>query len=78
MAKLRLTHEEKEMCGLTPSAVEMPSEDELGAKNALPRKGFIPIEEISAEGVPIGLLSASQLQECLDPLEFLARNMRLV
>lgn len=75
MSKLRMTHEEKELCGLTPSAVEMPSDDELGAKSALSRRGFVPMEEIGSELVEanglMGLISVSHLRDCMDPLEFI-------
>lgn len=81
MAKLRLSYLEKELCGLTPVPVDTLSEDELGAKSALPKKGFIPIEEISEEQVleiSVGPFSTEQVQACTDPLDSLSRNMRLV
>ncbi len=90
MSKLRLSNQEKELCGFTPVAVETLTDDELGAKSALPRDGFIPSEEIGSERE--NSFVPSQLRECMDPLELvelrinpkhygqqpLARNMRLV
>lgn len=63
MSKLRLTQEERELCGFTPVAAEALSGDELGANSALQNEGFIPLEEIGVDHTRYGRSSVSQTDE---------------
>lgn len=74
MTKLRLSHEERVLCGLAidpgVSALEKPQEDEAKSDSARIPAGFIPDEELGIEHVQAGFLNESQRQACMDPLEY--------
>ncbi len=90
-----MPHKEKVLCGLALNpgmSLKDGPEDEKMADEARPRKGFVPDEELGIEHALFGGLSMSQLQDCMDPLDFavmkvdvkaygpkpLGRNLRLI
>ncbi len=73
MTKLRMSYEDKVLCGLVLDpgmSLKMGVEDEKKSDEALLSEGFVSDEEVGTEHALPAALSESQLQSCMDPLDY--------